>query len=110
MKTKDTLLLKLFFSAQVGKQAILMQLRLQRNLHQQQLQHYRQMTPALIVKTLEDQPHLALDAIMWEASRRHGELFEEMYVRWLDETIQNVESLFRRNRQKFSLSIQIFTL
>ena len=91
---KDTLLLKLFFGAQIGKEGLLMQLRLQRNIHERQLQYYRQQTPELIARTVAQFPHLTQEAVMWEANRRHGELYEEMYVRWLDETIQKLETNF----------------
>jgi hypothetical protein len=31
------------------------------------------------------------DARFWEITRRFGELYEEMYIRWLDETIDVLE-------------------
>ena len=36
-------------------------------------------------------PQLEKDAELWDATRRFGVLFEEMFVRWLDETIERVE-------------------
>lgn len=91
--TKDTLLLKLFFARQIGKEAILMQLRLQRDLHQRQAEHYREISASNIRRIAEEQPHLAEEAIFWEATRRFGELYEAMYVQWLDETIGNIETV-----------------
>lgn len=91
---KDALLLKVFFAAQAGKETVLTQLRLQLRLHERQLQYYREQTPALIERTVGEFPQLADDGLLWEASRRHGELYEEMYVRWLDETIHKIEEAF----------------
>ncbi len=88
---KDTLLLKLFFGLPTGKEAILTQLRLQRDLHGRQMAQYQQDTPNEIVEMLTQRPDLARDALMWNAARRFGELYEDMYVRWLDETIDMVQ-------------------
>ncbi len=89
---KERLLLKLFFSASVGRESILTQLRLQRELHQQQLAHYQTATKAVVQGFASIQPGLEEDAKLWEAARRFGEMFEEMYVAWLDETIARLDS------------------
>lgn len=87
---KETLLLKIFFSAQMDPQAILTQLRLQRNLHQADLETY-QSTTKDVIQQFGSSTDMAKDAMLWEASRRFGELYEEMFIRWLDETIAVVE-------------------
>ncbi len=87
---KETLLLKIFFSAQLEPQAILTQLRLQRNLHQADLEKY-QTTTKDVIGQFAASTDMADDAQLWEASRRFGELYEEMYICWLDETIEIVE-------------------
>jgi PadR family transcriptional regulator AphA len=91
---KDTLLLKLFFSASLGKDAILAQLHLQRSLHQKLVDQYQTETAQIIAKTVEHAPQLRQDALLWEATRRFGELGEEAYLHWLDETIRMVEIQF----------------
>jgi PadR family transcriptional regulator AphA len=91
---KDTLLLKLFFSASLGKDAILAQLRLQRSLHQTLVDQYQGETSQIIAKTVEHAPQLRQDALLWETTRRFGELVEQAYLHWLDETIQIIESQF----------------
>lgn len=88
---KQLLLLKLFFSGNMGKENILTQLRLLRNLHEQQINVYKTETPDFISQISEDYPELRQDAIMWETTRRFGEKFENMYIDWLDETIQMIE-------------------
>ncbi len=87
---KETLLLKLFFSAQLNPQAILTELRLQRNLHQAELEKY-QTTTKDVIRQFAASTDMADDAQLWEATRHFGELYEEMYVRWLDETIEVVK-------------------
>lgn len=91
---KDTLLLKLFFSAQIGKEAILAQLRLQRGLHQKLVDQFQTETADNIAQTVERVPELRRDALLWEATRRFGELTEVTYLRWLDETIASIEKEF----------------
>lgn len=89
---KNAFLLKLFFAAQTDKETILTLLRLQRNLHQRQVELYRTQTRDLIRGILKQAPALEKDGIFWEATRRFGELYEEMYVNWLDETIGALEN------------------
>lgn len=90
---KETLLVKLFFSAHLDKTTLLTQLRLQRDLHQQQYLLYRnEIAPHLQAQF--DDPDIGQDARLWDATRRMGELFEEAIVRWLDETIAMIEARF----------------
>ena len=93
--TKQLLLLKLFFSGKLAKETLLTQLRLLRNLHEQQVELYKTQTPDFIdekIKTL--QPELKQDAYLWESTRRFGESYETMYISWLDETIAMIEAEF----------------
>jgi PadR family transcriptional regulator, regulatory protein AphA len=92
--TKDGLLLRLFFAAQLDKETVLMQLRLQRSLHQRQLSLYKNEIPALIDKSSQQRPELKRDALMWDITRRNGELIEEAYIQWLDEAIHRIETEF----------------
>lgn len=90
--TKDALLVRLFFAAQLDKETVLMQLRLQRSLHQRQLGLYRNEIPAMIRESHERQPELKRDALMWDITRRNGELIEQAYIQWLDEAIHRIET------------------
>lgn len=92
--TKDALLVRLYFSAQLDKATVLMQLRLQRALHQQQLDLLRGDIARIIATERDAHPALARDALMWDITRRNGELMEEAYVRWLDEAIERIEAEF----------------
>jgi PadR family transcriptional regulator, regulatory protein AphA len=95
--TKDKLIARLFFSAQLDKDTILTQLRLQRDLHQQQLDLLREEIVQQINAGKAAHPNLVLDALMWDIARRNGELMEEAYISWLDETIARVEAEFDAN-------------
>lgn len=92
--TKDALLVRLFFSAKLDKEMVLTQMRLQRALHQKQLQLYRTETVGHITAGAALHPKLRRDALLWDCARRQGELMEETYIRWLDETIQRIEDEF----------------
>jgi PadR family transcriptional regulator, regulatory protein AphA len=85
---KETLVLKMFFAAQMKPETALSQLRIQRDLHAKQLLYYRIDTVRSIQQAQEEFPVLKQDALMWEATRRFGEQYEELYVRWIDEMIQ----------------------
>jgi len=87
---KDGLLAKVFFYSPDEKEALLSQLHLQFRLHQDKLEEYRQDAPAAIGQMLAEQPELALHVHMWEATRRFGEMYETMYIRWLQETIDHL--------------------
>jgi PadR family transcriptional regulator, regulatory protein AphA len=91
---KETLLLKLFFSARVDKDILLTELRLQRELHQKTLNVYRTETREMINQITEQAPHLKKDALLWEATRRSGEIIEEAILRWLDETLEIIAKEF----------------
>lgn len=88
---KNTLLLKLFFAAQADKKTILTLLQLQKTLHQRQAELYRTKSRELIQSIVQRSPKLEKDGIFWETTRRFGELYEEMYARWLEETIITLE-------------------
>jgi hypothetical protein len=88
------LLLKLFFSGGLGKETLLTQLRLLRKLHEQQLDLYNTESQDVIKQHGKSNPELRRDAIMWESTRRFGELHEKMYIDWLDETIRMIAEHF----------------
>ena len=88
---KNALLLKLFFAAQTDKKTLIALLHLQKNLHRRQADSYRTETRDMIQSVLQQNPALEKDGLFWEAARRFGELFEETYVKWLDETINSLE-------------------
>ncbi|MCB9460653.1 MAG: PadR family transcriptional regulator [Anaerolineaceae bacterium] len=91
-RMKEELLLKVFFSGQLNPETILTQLRLQRDLHQQQLAHYSGQTVEDVEQNASSLEAPALDKILWESTRRAGILYEKMYITWLEETIASIES------------------
>lgn len=93
-QTKDTLLLKLFFSARLEKGTILAQLRVQRALMEQYASSLRDDVKQEIEEAAAVQPHLARDSVLWELTRRYGEMVAETSLRWLDEAIATIEEQF----------------
>jgi PadR family transcriptional regulator, regulatory protein AphA len=88
---KDVLLIKVFFGLFADKNALLTQMRLLLDAHKKQRTQYQTETPQAMLKFLADQPEVADHALLWEMTRRYGELYEETYIRWLEETIQMIE-------------------
>src|SRR5262249_3229020 len=88
---KNALLLKLFFAAQTDKEVTTALLHLQKNLHQRQADFYHTETHQMIQDILQQNPAVVKDGLFWESTRRFGELLEETYVKWLDETIHSLE-------------------
>jgi DNA-binding PadR family transcriptional regulator len=90
-QNKDELLLKLFFSANQDKKNILSELRIQKKLHEKQLDTYVNITAKVIKDAKKNYPECARDSILWEATRRMGELYEKAYIQWIEETIKVIE-------------------
>jgi DNA-binding PadR family transcriptional regulator len=88
---KNMFLLKLFFAARTDKETVLALLHLQKTLHQGQAEFYRTQSHDLIQGIVQQNPALEKDGMFWEATRRFGELYEEMYLAWLTETIHTLE-------------------
>lgn len=88
---KDPLLLKLFFAQPTETTALLTMLRIQLGLHQQKLAHYQQGAPQAMVDFTAEHPALLPNTVLWEAARRHGVMYEEMYIKWIEETIAMLE-------------------
>jgi hypothetical protein len=42
---------------------------------------------------LQDQPQLMANALLWDSTRRFGEMYEMMYITWLEETIARIEQM-----------------
>jgi PadR family transcriptional regulator AphA len=91
---KEVLLLKLFFAAQSDKQKLLAQLHVQRDLNAQHLEMIQGEMVEEIEQTTEEYPQLKQDALLWETTRRFGELSTQATLQWLDETLAMVEEHF----------------
>lgn len=92
---KDELLLKLFFSASVDKSDLIQELSLLKKLHLQKLKTYQTSTKEIISKSTKYEPKIKEDAILWEATRRMGEMYESMYIQWIDETLIILKNKFK---------------
>ena len=90
---KEELILRLFFSARRDKNSVLAELHLQRELHQKKLNEYHGMTTEMVEENAKIMPQLARDAIFWKMTLNMGIRYEEMYLAWLNQTIQEIEQL-----------------
>lgn len=94
VKTKHPLLLKLFFARPIGKEALLAQLRVLLQSGQHYVNELHEQARQTVEQAAQEYPHLALDAILWEATRRYGERQTETILQWLEETINAIEIQF----------------
>jgi PadR family transcriptional regulator, regulatory protein AphA len=91
---KEALLVRLFFSGDRDKQSVIDELRFQRQLHQQKLEHYRELERSpLPGVTADNAQRLGQHLPFWGATLRFGIEYETSYLRWLDETIHTIEDL-----------------
>jgi hypothetical protein len=84
----------LFFSGSRDHDRILDELRFQRQLHQQQLELYQQIQPedyATKFESTDNQIDLTREAKFWRITLENGLAYEQMYLKWLDETIARSE-------------------
>jgi PadR family transcriptional regulator, regulatory protein AphA len=88
---KEPLMLRTFFAARLPPQTLVVQLHLQRELHRQQLSVYRRKDAAELERKRILLGASDADAQLWDATLRAGILYEEMYLKWLDETIEMLE-------------------
>ncbi len=90
---KEELLVRLFFSGRRDPLAVLTELHMQRQLHQQKLDHYRTIQPERLLHSDEpvSQQDIQQEALYWDATLTFGKRFEEMYIAWLDDMIEKVK-------------------
>ncbi|MDX2137397.1 MAG: PadR family transcriptional regulator [Chloroflexota bacterium] len=90
---KEDLLVRLFFSGRRAREEVLDELRIQRRLHQQKLDYYRSLSPEHLLRQTSSPEVLAQEAVYWMTTLSFGRQYEEMYLRWLDETIATIDAL-----------------
>jgi DNA-binding PadR family transcriptional regulator len=88
---KEDFLVRVFFSGQREPEKVKTELRLQIELHQQQLAAYHAI--CAIEENAKQFPQLKRDAAFWAATLDMGIRYEEMYVQWLRDTLVMVESV-----------------
>jgi DNA-binding PadR family transcriptional regulator len=91
---KEDLLVRIFFSAERPRQDVIDELRFQRQLHQRKLEHYLQISRAPLEDFSEQERQgAASDLPFWTSTIRFGIQYENMYLQWLDETLEQIERL-----------------
>lgn len=89
---KEDLLVRMFFSGERDKQAVIDELRVQRLLHQRTLAEYRNLTEETMLEIIPEDKERAVQHIpFWESTLRFGIQYEELYLQWIDETIRILE-------------------
>ncbi len=92
--TKDELLVRLFFSAPRDKEAVLNELRFQRQLHQRQLEVYQGIDLQHFVDAMDARgTNVERDREFWQFTLNNGLAYEQMTLAWLDATIARIESM-----------------
>jgi DNA-binding PadR family transcriptional regulator len=104
-RPKEDLLVRLFFSGGRERGAVADELRLQRTLHQQKLAVYHRLAQGHMESWLPalpqaDTPQAQAQAVafyrrerpFWQATLEFGIAYEEMYLRWLDRVIEQLET------------------
>lgn len=93
VSAKETLLVRIFFSAEREQQDILDELRVQRRLHQRKLEQYQGLNDSQMKQIIPDSDEEASQQLpFWKATLRFGIAYEEMYLQWLGEVINMVEA------------------
>lgn len=89
---KEDLLVRVFFSAGRQRQAVIEELRFQKQLHERKLAHYQELRKTPLGE-IGGAAGSAKDIPYWTATLRFGIKYEKMYLKWLDETIEMIETL-----------------
>lgn len=91
---KEDLLVRVFFSGERDKQAVIDELRFQRLLHQRTLEEYQHLTEESMREIIpEDRDRATQQIPFWTATLRFGIKYEKVYLEWIDETIRVIEAL-----------------
>lgn len=91
---KEDLLVRMFFSGERDKQAVLDELQVQRALHRSTLEEYHRLSEGGLHENVgEDRDMASRHLPFWNATLRFGIRYEEMYLQWIDETIRILEDL-----------------
>lgn len=90
---KEDLLVRLFFSGSRNKQETLGELAVQRQLHQQKLDLYNSIAGDHLLPMTTHNPAIAGEVRYWVMTLEFGKRYEQMYLKWLDECIAQIEAL-----------------
>lgn len=89
---KENFLVRVFFSGKRSPEDFLNELRFQRQLHQQNLEHYKHIEAEEFSHKVEKFPEAYQEAPFWMMTLRFGIQFEEMYLQWLDGIIATLQA------------------
>lgn len=88
---KHEMLVRVFFSGSRNRDEVMAELRLQRRLHQQQLDYYKNQGPETWRDQLQITPEMVQEIPFWLSTLEFGLAYEEMVLAWLDRQIARLE-------------------
>lgn len=89
---KEDLLVRVFFSGLRDIPAILDELRLQRVLHQKELDFYQGTTMPHLINEHNPESLSSIDPLLWLSTLEFGIRYQQMYIEWLDQLIARLET------------------
>jgi DNA-binding PadR family transcriptional regulator len=88
---KEAFMVRMFFSGKRDKASVLNELRFQRELHVQRLGFFKMMMDQGLQNAARRYPNTESDVPFWKATLRLGEMYDEVYIAWINETIAGLE-------------------
>ena len=92
-QVKSKMLLRLFLSGFGDLETVITELKLQKSMHEKQLQLYRTKSHDVIDTATQGSSNGDYHKIFWSATRDFGERYEAMIVDWLTETIETLSNI-----------------
>lgn len=89
---KHEMLVRVFFSGSRNQNEVIEEFRLQRRLHQQQLDYYKNQGPETWQNQLKITPEVVREIPFWLSTLEFGMAYEEMVLAWLDRQIAQLEA------------------
>ncbi len=89
-------LLRFFLSGVRGVDDLIMQLRVLRQVYEKHAAEYGGVIAENLQSAKDAFPHSSLEALVWEQTRRAGEMYTAFWLEWLDETLQRLEEFKAR--------------
>lgn len=89
---KDPFLLKLFFSASLSKEHILLNLKINLKKHYTIVERFKSDIKSNMQSYAEKNKYLKRDSFFWNATYEFGKIYYTAYIKWLHKLIEKVET------------------
>jgi PadR family transcriptional regulator AphA len=91
-------LVRFFFYGTRPIDEVITQLRVLREIYSNEVDRYTDEIPRTISEAVGQFDHEELDPVYWDSVRRAGELYVQMWLTWLSETIERLEAAQDRDQ------------